>query len=127
MISQSASLPSAPGAQQDGELADKAVQARQAHRRQADDQGQHGVHRHHFPQPAEFIKVARVAAFVDHADDQKQSACAQAVVDHLQDAALDALGIEGEQAEHHEPEVADGRIRHQLLDVFLPVRHRGTV
>ena len=64
---------------------------------------------------------------VDHADQEEQRARAQAVVDHLQDAALDALRVEGEQAEHDETQVADRGIGDQLLDVGLGVGDRRAV
>src|SRR3990170_3410970 len=73
-------------AQQDGELAYKPVQSRQAHRRQGYDQGQGSVDWHHLPQTAKSVHIARVAALVDHAHDQEQRPSAEAVVDHLQDA-----------------------------------------
>ena len=44
---------------------------------------------------------------------------AQTVVDHLQDAALDALRVEGEQPQHHEAQVADRGISNQFLDIIL--------
>jgi hypothetical protein len=42
-------------------------------------------------------------AFVQDANDQEQSARGQTMVDHLYDAARDALLVEGKQTEHANP------------------------
>ncbi len=43
------------------------------------------------------------------------------MVDHLQNAALNAQGVEGKQAQHHEAQVAHRRVGHQFLEVFLSI------
>jgi hypothetical protein len=41
------------------------------------------------------------------------------VVDHVEDAALDADRVEREQAQHAESQVGDRAVRDELLDVAL--------
>jgi len=48
-----------------------------------------------------------VTTVVDHPDEQEQGAGGDAVVHHLQHPALDALGGEGERAQHDEAQVGD--------------------
>ena len=64
---------------------------------------------------------------VDHTDDQEQRSRAQTVVDHLQDAALDALRVQCKQTQHDKPQVADRGISHQLLHILLGIRDRRAV
>ncbi len=68
-----------------------------------------------------------MAAFVEHAHQQEQGAGAEAVVDHLQDAARYPLGVQGEDAQHHEAQVADAGVGHQALDVSLAQGHQRAV
>ena len=58
---------------------------------------------------------------------RNKRARAKPVVDHLQNGASHALGIEREQAKHHKSEVADGGIRHQFFDIRLGVGNRRAV
>ena len=51
----------------------------------------------------------------------------EAVVDHLQHAALEPERVEREHPEHHEAEVADRGVRDQLLHVLLHERHEPGV
>jgi hypothetical protein len=60
-----------------------------------------------------------VPALVDHTHDKKQRTRAQAMVDHLQDGAFNPLGVQGEQTQHDETQVAHRGVRHQLLDIML--------
>ena len=75
-------------AQQNGELTHEAVQAGQAHRGKRDDQHDRSKDGRDLPQPAVDLHLAGVRLFVDHADEKEQRARADAVIDHLQDAAL---------------------------------------
>ena len=84
-------VPSALGderARDDHELADEAVGAGQADARHRDDDEERRVDRHHLGEAAELVEQARVAAVVDHADQEEERAGRDAVVDHLQDRAL---------------------------------------
>ena len=81
-----------------------------------------GEDRRHLLQALELGDLVGVAALVDEADQEEQGAGDDAVVDHLQHAALEALGGEGEQAEDDEAEVRDRRVGDQPLQVLL---HRG--
>ena len=47
-----------------------------------------------------------MSSLIDHAYDKKECTGAEPVIDHLQNAALDALSVEREHAEHDEPKVA---------------------
>ena len=86
-----------------------------------------GVDRHHVREPAELRDLLGVAPLVDEPDDQEQPARREAVVDHLQHAALEPERVEREHAEHHEAEVADRGVGDQLLHVLLHQRHEPGV
>ena len=62
-----------------------------------------------------------------HADDEEEPAGADAVVQHLIDGALHALRVHRGDAEHDEPEMADARIRDELLHVGLHHRDQRAV
>ena len=114
-------------ADEDEELAHEAVQARQADGREHGDGEEHRKDGHRRRQAAERRDFARVAPLVDDADQQEQRAGADTVVDHLDDAAGHALGVEGEDAEHQEAHVADAGIRDEALHVALRHGHQGAV
>ena len=78
-------------------------------------------------QAAEVGDLAGVAPLVDHAHQEEQRAGGQAVGQHLEDAAGHAQGRQAEQAQHHEAQVADRGVGHQLLDVRLHHGHQGAV
>ena len=71
-------------AQQDGELADKAVETRQPGAAHDHHQEEATEDRHALPQAAEVVQHARVAPLVEQADHEEERAGADAVVDHLQ-------------------------------------------
>ena len=82
--------------------------------------GEHAGHdRRRLLQALELGDLPGVAALVDHPDEEEQGAGGDAVVDHLQHAALQALGGERERAEHDEAEVGDRRVGDQPLQVLL--------
>ena len=85
--------PPAEAAEDGQELADEAVQAGQADRRQRDDQEGRDQLRHHRLQAAELGDQARVPAIREHADDDEEPAGADAVRQHLVDGALHALDV----------------------------------
>ena len=109
-------------ADEDQELADEPVQPGQADRAEHDHQEDEGHDRGDLLEAAELGDLPGVAALVDHPDEEEQGAGREAVVDHLQDRALQALGREGEGAEHDEAEVGHRRVGDQPLEVLL---HRG--
>jgi len=49
-----------------------------------------------------------VAPLVDDPDDEEERPGGDAVVDHLEDGALDPLQVEGEQPQHDEAQVRHG-------------------
>ena len=71
--------------------------------------------------------LAGVDAVVDHADAEEQRAGDDAVRQHLEQRALDALLVEGEDADGHEAHMGDRRIGDQLLHVLLRQRHQRGV
>jgi hypothetical protein len=101
----------------------KPARPRQADAGQRRDHEQRRVDRHAVGEAAEVGDLARVAALVDHPDQEEQRAGREAVVDHLEIEPLEALRRQREHAEHHEAEVADRRVGDQLLDVRL---HQAT-
>ena len=92
-----------------------------------DDREHRGEHRHDARDAAVRFDEPRVASLVDHADEEEQRAGRDAVVDHDHQRALHALHGEREDAEHDEAEVADRRIRDELLEVRLDERHERAV
>src|SRR3990172_222190 len=64
-----------------------------------------GEQRGDLGEPPELLDEARMPPFVDDPDDEEERAGGNAVVDHLEDAALDPLEVEGEKPEHHEAQV----------------------
>ena len=91
------------------------------------DREQRGEHRHDARDAAVGLDQSRVPPLVDHADEEEQRAGRDAVVDHDHQRALHALHGEREDAEHHEAEVADRRVRDELLEVGLHERHERAV
>ena len=79
------------------------------------------------PQPAELGDFARVAAQIDHPDQQEQPAGGNSVVQHLVNRALHPLRVEREDAEHHEAQMADRRVGDQPLQVRLHHRDQRAV
>ena len=80
-----------------------------------------------FCRPVQLGDLAGVAALVDHADEEEQGAGRDAVVDHLEHAALEALGGEGEGAEDDEAEVGHRRVGDEPLQVLLHGGDDGAV
>src|SRR6266508_4386060 len=56
-------------------------------------------------EPAELVDPAGAATLLEHAGDEEEPADEQAVGDHVEHPALQALDVEGEHAEHDEPQV----------------------
>ena len=114
-------------AEHDQKLADEAVEPGQPDRREHHDHEDRGVNRDALPQPAELGNLARVAPHVEHPDQQKQSAGGNAVIEHLVNRAVDALGVERENSEHHETQVTNRRIGNQALEIGLHHRDQRAV
>jgi hypothetical protein len=114
-------------AEQNQELADEPVESRQPDRRERDDEKRGDQMRHHVLQPAVLGDEPRVAPIRQHADDQEERARADAVGDHLVDGPLRALHVHGRDAQDDEPEMADARVRHELLHVGLHHRDERAV
>ncbi len=77
------------------------------------------VNRHAIDEAAEHVDLVRMHAVVDDADAEEEAGRDDAVRQHLEDRAFDALRREGEDAERHEAHVSDRRIGDQLLEVGL--------
>ena len=75
----------------DQELADEAAGAGQADRGQDEEHEDDGIARHALDQAAVARDLAGVHAVVDHADAEEERAGDDAVAEHLEDRALDAL------------------------------------
>ena len=114
-------------AEQRQELADEAGGAGQADIGHGEDHEDDGIFRHVVDQPAIGGDLARVHAVVDDADAQEQRARDEAVRQHLEDRALDALGVHGEDAHRHEAHMGDRGIGDQLLHVLLHQRDQRGV
>ena len=68
-----------------------------------------------------------MAPFIENADNQEERACRNAVVDLLQHRAAQPSGIQGENSQRAEAQVADRGICHQLLHIFLHQRNQRSV
>ena len=107
------------GAGEDEELADEAVEHGQADdgERGDDEEGDH---------PGELCGEAAVVAhvvgavaLVEDAEEHEERAAADAFVEDLVDAAVEAGDGEGEDAEDDEADVAEGAVGGELLQVVL--------
>src|SRR3989449_581441 len=113
--------------EQHQELPDEAVRGRKPDGRQRDDRQHRREHRHGLGDPAERLDQTRMPPLVQHTGQEEQRAGRDAVVDHHQEGALDALKRERLDAEHHEAEVRNRRVRDQLLEVGLDHRDQAAV
>ena len=82
---------------------------------------------HHFPDAAIIRHLLGMPAFIQHADDQEETASADAMVDHLQGRALQTLRVQRENADHNKPKVTDGGISNQFLDVILRITNPSAI
>ncbi len=114
-------------ADQREELADETRESREPDRRERSDAEESSQERHRAPQPAELGDLPRVPAVVQHADQEEERAGREPVADHGEDAALEALGREGEDPQRGEPEVRDRRVGHESLQVGLNRRDDRSV
>ncbi len=114
-------------AQQHLELADEAVEPGQADGGERREEEEERKHRHDSGDAPVIGDLARVAPLVDHPDEQEERPRREAVVHHLDHAALQTLRGERERPEHDEPEVADRRVGDQPLHVGLHDGHGGAV
>ena len=64
-----------------------------------------------------------MAALIQHADKEKESARGDPVRDHDEQPPLESIRVEGEYADDHETHVCHGSVRHQLFQVGLNSRH----
>ncbi len=100
----------------------KPRRARQADVAHGEHHEDRRVDRHAVDEAAEHVDLVRVHAVVDDADAEEEAGGDDAVRQHLEDGAFDALRREGEDAERHEAHVGDGRIGDELLEVRLRQR-----
>ncbi len=116
-----------PGADQDHELADEAVERRQADRRQSGEHEHEREPGNRLRQAAELLELLGVAAVVEHADEKEEGAGRESVIDHLQQRALPGDLVEGEESQHDESEMGDRGVGDQLLHVDLRPGDQGAV
>ena len=115
------------GSLQHQELAHEIVEHGQPDAGQGSDQkgcGKPGRGRGH---AAVIGDLERMAALIEQADQGEQGAGGNAVVQHLVNGTVEALLGEGEDSQHHEAEMADRGIRHQLFHVGLHHGHQRAV
>ena len=99
----------------------------QADRGEEDDHEERRVDRHDAREPPVLGDEAGVPALVDDADEKEQASGREAVVDHLEHAALQPGVVQREEPEHDVAEVRDGRVRDELLHVRLHHRDERAV
>ena len=114
-------------ADQRQELADEAGGAGQPDIGQREHHEHQRVERHAVDEPAIGGDLARVHAVVDDADAEEQRGRHDAVRDHLEDAAGDALRGQREDAHGDEAHMRHRRIGDQLLHVLLHQRDQRGV
>ena len=69
-------------------------------------------------------ELARMAALVDHADEQEEPTGDQAMAHHLDHRALDADQVEADEPQHHEPRwLIDEYAMIFLISVCTSARH----
>ena len=115
------------GAEQHQELASESGEARQTDGGEEEESEERCIDGGAHCPATHLGDFAIVRALVADTNEQEESAGDEAVVEHLQDCAVDSLLIEGEDAERHEAHVADGAIRNQFLEVGLHDRHERAV
>jgi hypothetical protein len=64
---------------------------------------------------------------VEKTRNKEQTCRTESQVDHGEQAALESLIVEGEQADHHEPEVADAAERQESAKILLDQSHDGPI
>ena len=119
-------------AAEDEELADEAVEAGQAERRKERDAHESGEDRRGLAQAAEIVDAAQTAgAELDHGDEPEERGGGDAVIEHLQDDAVERGGLAGllrragrrngqrEDAEQAVAEVVDRGVGEDALQIFL--------
>ena len=109
------------------EFADESRRPRQADIGHREHHERQRVFRHVVHEAAIGRDLARMETVVDHADAQEQRAGNQPVREHLEDAALHALHVGGEDAHRHVSHVGDRGIGDQLLHVLLHQRDQRGV
>ena len=60
-----------------------------------------------------------MASIIDDTHQKEEGASADAVIDVLDQCALDSIRIQRKNSQHHKPEVADAGIGNQFLQVYL--------
>src|SRR6185437_9738711 len=101
------------------EFADEAIQQREPNGTEHRDCEDHGEIRHARRESAIFANLARVAALVDHANDQEEHAGRDTVVYLLDHAAFNAVHVERENSKRAETEMTDRGIGDQPLPILL--------
>ena len=114
-------------AEHDRELADEAVHAGHAEARERGHQEEEVQPGHSPFETGQLAEVARAGARLDEADDQEERADDDAVVDHLDHRAVDAVVGQREDAERDEAEVADARVGDDAFEVAFRQRHQRAV
>ena len=128
-----------PAREGDEHLADEAAETREAEAGEEDSDGQAAVDRHAAEDATELLEIAMVHPVVQHAHHKEHAGRTDAVREHLEHGAVDALrpgiptilmtgdGAPDTQAQHHVAHVADGTVGHHPLEVFLGQGSEGTI
>ena len=109
------------------ELAGEAGEAGEADRGEEEEAEECRVHRGARGPAAHLRDLAVMRSLVADPDEKEESAGDEAMVQHLQDGAVDSLLVEREDAERDKAHVAHRAVRDELLQVGLHDRHDRTV
>src|SRR5262249_7669661 len=91
--------------QQDQKLTNEPIETRKTNRRKRYDQEKRGIKGHAIGQAAKFVDETCVTPVVNDANNQKQGAGRDAVIQHLKNRAFHSLWIETEDPQNNEPHV----------------------
>ncbi len=96
--------------QEHQELADKPVQPRQSDAGHGEHEQEEGHDGHLTGKAADLGHLARVVAFVDHANDEEQGTGAETVIDHVEQGTRQPRHLQAEHAQQTEAQVGDGGV-----------------
>ena len=103
------------------------IEARQADAAHGHDHEYDREQRHGLGESAEVRNLSRVAPLIYDAHDEEERRRRNAVIDHLEHAPRDAIGVHGEQAQHAHAQVTHGGVGHQLLHILLDHGHQRAI
>jgi hypothetical protein len=106
----------------DQQFAGEAAGSRQADAGQSEEQEEAGQPRHAAHHAAELRDVGRAGSALQEGEHQKATTGGDAEIEQLQQRALQRRNRERGQAEHHQPDVRQARIRQHAAQIAVRQR-----